>query len=157
MDDPVLPVVALDHVGIVAPDPDSPLAALLAAAGREGRAMKSGVTVARFGPGGALELVWPGRPGTPVDGFLARRGPGLHHIALRVDEPLADLREGLLASGIEVIGMVDVSSDGRPCLFLHPRSTGGVLVELVEGAPFDNDAQTVGPGASRAARPPRGF
>ena len=55
--------------------------------------MKSGVTVARFGPGDALELIWPGRPGTPVD----------------------------------------VSSDGRPCLFLHPRSTGGVLVELVQG------------------------
>jgi len=37
------------------------------------------------------------------------------------------------AAGVELVGDVDVSSDGRPCLFLHPRSTGGVLVELVEG------------------------
>lgn len=131
----MLPVVAVDHVGIAAPDPESPLAVLVAEAGlaARGKEMDSGVTVARFGPGDALELVWPGRPGTPVDGFLARRGPGLHHIALRVDEPLVGVRGRLLAAGIEVIGAVEVSSDGRPCLFLHPRCTGGVLVELVEG------------------------
>ena len=95
--------------------------------------MPSGVTVGRFGPGEALELVWPGRRDTPIDRFLDRRGPGLHHLALRVDEPLADLLATLLEEGIEVIGGVELSSDGRPCLFLHPRSTGGVLVELVEG------------------------
>jgi methylmalonyl-CoA epimerase len=130
----LLPALAVDHVGIAAPDPDSPLARLLgadpAAAGRE---MPSGVTVARFGPADGLELVWPGRQGTPVDGFLERRGPGLHHVALRVERPLAELRDELLAAGLELIGDVDVSSDGRPCLFVHPRSTGGVLVELVEG------------------------
>jgi catechol 2,3-dioxygenase-like lactoylglutathione lyase family enzyme len=146
MDLPQLPVVAFDHVGIATPDPDCPLAALLAdtaavaddesaSAGlvSRGRAMKSGVTVARFGPGRSLELVWPGQSSTPIHTFLERRGPGLHHIALRVDEPLVDLHGRLLAAGIEVVGGVDVSSDGRPCLFLHPRSTGGVLVELVEG------------------------
>ena len=134
-DVPMVPAVALDHVGIAGPDPDSPLAALLDgdAVSATGRAMPSGVTVARFGPGDSLELVWPGRPGTPVDGFLDRRGPGLHHVALRVDESLEELRERLLAAGVGVIGDVDVSSDGRRCLFLHPRSTGGVLVELVEG------------------------
>jgi len=135
MDLSALPVVGLDHVGIAAPDPDSPLAALLGGEGvaRAGRAMPSGVTVGRFGPGDALELVWPGRPGTPIDGFLSQRGPGLHHLALRVDEPLADLLAQLVDEGVEVIGGVERSSDGRPCLFLHPRSTGGVLVELVEG------------------------
>ena len=135
MDLSVLPVVGLDHVGIAAPDPDSPLAALLGGDGvaRAGRLMPSGVTVGRFGPGDALELVWPGRPETPIDGFLDRRGPGLHHLALRVEEPLADLLATLLEEGLEVIGGIEPSSDGRPCLFLHPRSTGGVLVELVEG------------------------
>ena len=128
--------VALDHVGIASPDPGSPLAGLLSApAGpaAAGRVMPSGVTVARFGPGDTLELVWPARPGTPVDAFLERRGPGLHHVALRVDEALGDLRGRLLAAGTEVIGAVDFSADGRPCLFVHPRCTGGVLVELVQG------------------------
>ena len=130
----LVPALGVDHVGIAAPDPAAPLARLLGtdpAAG--GRAMPSGVTVGRFGPGGGLELVWPGRPGTPVDGFLARRGPGLHHVALRVGVALESLRDELRAAGVELVGEVDVSSDGRPCLFLHPRSTGGVLVELVEG------------------------
>jgi methylmalonyl-CoA/ethylmalonyl-CoA epimerase len=99
----------------------------------ESRTMKSGVTVARFGPQRSLELVWPGRSETPIDAFLTRRGAGLHHVALLVDESLTDLRGRLLAAGVEVIGKIDVSSDGRPCVFLHPRSTGGVLVELVQG------------------------
>jgi catechol 2,3-dioxygenase-like lactoylglutathione lyase family enzyme len=98
-----------------------------------GRVMPSGVTVARFGPEAGLELVWPARPGTPVDGFLARRGPGLHHVAVRVDEPLPELLERLRTAGVVVVGGIEASSDGRPCLFLHPRSTGGVLVELVQG------------------------
>jgi 4-hydroxyphenylpyruvate dioxygenase-like putative hemolysin len=135
MDLSALPVVGLDHVGIASSHPDSPLAALLGGDGVRlaGRVMPSGVTVGRFGPGDALELVWPGRPGTPIDGFLDRRGPGLHHLALQVEEPLADLLATLVEEGIEVIGGIERSSDGRPCLFLHPRSTGGVLVELVEG------------------------
>lgn len=133
-----LAALAVDHVGIAAAGPDAPLVRLLGAdVAATGREMPSGVTVGRFGPGGGLELAWPGRPGTPVDAFLARRGPGLHHVALRVEGPLAELREQLVAAGVETIGDVDVSSDGRPCLFLHPRGTGGVLVELVEGARRD--------------------
>jgi 4-hydroxyphenylpyruvate dioxygenase-like putative hemolysin len=135
MELPRLPVVGVDHVAIAAADPDSPLVALLGGDGvsASGRAMPSGVMVARFGPEAALELVWPGRPGTPVDGFLARRGPGLHHVALRVDRPLEELLDSLRAAGVAVVGGIEASSDGRPCLFLHPRSTGGVLVELVQG------------------------
>ena len=130
----LLPARAVDHVGIAAPDPGSPLARLLGCDPEAiGKAMPSVVKVGRFGPAGGLELVWPGRPGTPVDGFLARRGPGLHHVALRVEVALERLRDELRAAGVELVGDVDVSSDGRPCLFLHPRSTGGVLVELVEG------------------------
>jgi hypothetical protein len=130
----LVPARAVDHVGIAAPDPGSPLARLLGCdPSAAGKPMPSGVTVGRFGPGGSLELVWPGRPGTPVDGFLARRGPGLHHVALRVEVGLERLAGELRAGGVELVGGVDVSSDGRPCLFLHPRSTGGVLVELVEG------------------------
>jgi methylmalonyl-CoA/ethylmalonyl-CoA epimerase len=129
----VLAVVAVDHVGLAAGGSATPLTRLLGAA-LQGQAMPSGVTVARFGPADALELVWPGRPGTPVDGFLERRGPGLHHVALRVDEDLGAVQPALRAAGLAFAGPgVERSSDGRPCLFLHPKSTGGVLVELVQG------------------------
>lgn len=128
---PVLPAAALDHVGIAVSSPEHPLVAAL---GVELAAtlMPSGVGVARFGPGCALELVWPGREGTPIDRFLERRGPGLHHIALAVREPLAEVAERLRAAGIEPVGEIEPSSDGRPSLFLHPSSTGGVLIELVQ-------------------------
>jgi methylmalonyl-CoA/ethylmalonyl-CoA epimerase len=131
---PLIDAVAVDHVGIAAPEGRTPLAAALGSEAPAGRSMPSGVTVARFGPAGGLELVWPGRPGTPIDAFLGRRGPGLHHVALRVDVDLATLRGQLEAAGLDLIGTtIEPSSDGRPCLFLHPRSTGGVLVELVQG------------------------
>jgi methylmalonyl-CoA epimerase len=133
--EPLIEAVALDHVGLAAPAHSTPLGDALGAGSLEGVAMPSGVTVARFGPGRSLELVWPGRPGTPIDGFLARRGPGLHHLALRVDSDLGALRARLEAAGFELVGSgIERSSDGRPCVFLHPRATGGVLVELVEGA-----------------------
>jgi methylmalonyl-CoA/ethylmalonyl-CoA epimerase len=132
---PLIEAVAVDHVGIASADPSSPLAEALGADALAGIAMPSGVTVARFGPARGLELVWPGRAGTPVDSFLARRGPGLHHVALRVDVDLAELRGRMEQAGLALVGGgIERSSDGRPCLFLHPRGTGGVLVELVQGA-----------------------
>jgi methylmalonyl-CoA/ethylmalonyl-CoA epimerase len=132
---PLIEAVAVDHVGIAAPGASSPLAEALGAESPTGIAMPSGVTVARFGPARGLELVWPGRPGTPIDSFLARRGPGLHHVALRVDVDLAELRGRMEQAGLALVGSgIERSSDGRPCLFLHPRGTGGVLVELVQGA-----------------------
>lgn len=81
-----------------------------------------------------LELLAPLGPDTPVGRFLARKGPGLHHVAYRVDDLDAAL-EAVTASGIERI-------DREPrrgimnsrVAFLHPRSTGGVLTELVEPA-----------------------
>ena len=95
--------------------------------------MPSGVAVGRFGPCHMLELVAPASAGSPVERFLERRGPGLHHLALRVDEPLAEVVARLGELGIEAVGAVEPSSDGRPSIFLHPSTTGGVLVELVEG------------------------
>jgi len=129
---PVLPAAALDHVGIaVSSAKGHPMVEALGA-DVEGTLMPSGVMVGRFGPGQALELVWPGRQGSPIDRFLKQRGPGLHHIALEVREPLAGLAERLRAAGIEPVGGIEPSSDGRLSLFLHPSTTGGVLIELVE-------------------------
>lgn len=122
-------VVALDHVGIATPSPAAhPLVRALGISTPRGLEMPSGVAVARFGPADALELVWPARTGTPIDGFLEKRGPGLHHVALAVRGTLSDVDLG----GLEPIGEIEPSSDGRPSLFLHPSTTRGVLVELVE-------------------------
>lgn len=127
--------VAVDHVGLAAPGPGTALTALLGSDGIAGREMPSGVAVGRFGPERALELVWQARAGSPVEGFLDRRGPGLHHVALRLDEPLEAVRARLADAGVRLAGGIEPSADGRPCLFVHPAATGGVLVELVEGAP----------------------
>jgi methylmalonyl-CoA/ethylmalonyl-CoA epimerase len=82
-------------------------------------------------PGGRLELIEPtGQPST-VAAFLERRGAGLHHIALRV----ADLDAALAALRARGIRLVDEQprpgADGATVAFVHPSSTGGVLVELV--------------------------
>jgi methylmalonyl-CoA epimerase len=131
--DPILGSARLDHVGIAAEGPELPLAELLGVGTPELKTMPSGVAVARFGPERALELVVPTGTGTPIDRFLEERGAGLHHIALLVDQPLDELLPRLRAADIEIAGEIEPSSDGRPSLFLHPSSTGGVLVELVEG------------------------
>jgi catechol 2,3-dioxygenase-like lactoylglutathione lyase family enzyme len=123
---------ALDHVGIAVASPDSPLTGLLGDPPTL-KEMPSGVTVGRFGPDMRLELVVPTRIGSPIERFLQRRGPGLHHIALQVDEPLTVVIERLEAAGVSAVGPIEPASDGRPSLFLHPSGTDGVLIELVEG------------------------
>jgi methylmalonyl-CoA epimerase len=129
-----LPALELDHVGIAAESASGH--PLLEALGENVlmTEMRSGVAVGRFGPSERLELVEPVRPGSPVERFLERRGPGLHHVAFRVDEPLAGVIARLRDHGIEPAGEIEPSSDGRPSVFLHPSGTGGVLVELVEGS-----------------------
>lgn len=81
---------------------------------------------------GSLELIEPRGADTTVGRFLDRRGPGLHHIAFRVPdlaEALATFRE----SGVRLIDDEPrPGARGHRAAFLHPESTGGVLVELVE-------------------------
>ena len=119
----------LDHVGIAAAG-RHPLEELLDAPAT-GVSMPSGVSVTRRS---GVEFVHPERPGSPVERFLERHGPGLHHIALAVPAPLEDVVAGLGEAGVLTAGPIEPGSDGRRTVFLHPRSLGGVLVELVEEA-----------------------
>jgi methylmalonyl-CoA/ethylmalonyl-CoA epimerase len=91
-----------------------------------------GVAVSFIGAGpGRIELLEPADADTPVGRFLARHGPGLHHIAFRVVDLDAALAR-LAADGIELIDRTPrAGAHGQRVAFLHPRSTGGVLVELV--------------------------
>jgi methylmalonyl-CoA/ethylmalonyl-CoA epimerase len=81
---------------------------------------------------GHVELLRPLGPDTAVGKFIDRSGPGLHHVAYRVDDIDGVLRQ-LAASGVELIDKeARVGIRGSRVAFLHPRSTGRVLTEIVE-------------------------
>jgi methylmalonyl-CoA/ethylmalonyl-CoA epimerase len=81
---------------------------------------------------GALELLEPLGPDTPVGRFLDRRGQGLHHVAYRTGDLAAELAR-LEDSGLRLIDrMPRPGAGGHSVAFLHPSSTGGILVELVQ-------------------------
>ena len=79
-----------------------------------------------------LELLEPTETDSPIGRFLAKRGAGLHHICLRVPDlraTVARLRE----SGVRLVNPEPaVGAGGHRYVFVHPESTGGVLLELVE-------------------------
>ena len=79
-----------------------------------------------------IELVQPTTEDSGLAKFLAKRGPGLHHICLEVKDISAKL-EDLKGKGVNLIDQEPVSmDDGRKLAFIHPKSAGGVLVELYE-------------------------
>lgn len=89
-----------------------------------------GVRVAFVGP---LELIEPTDPEGSVARFLEKRGPGLHHIGFRVP----DIASALARFEAEGLALIDPEprpgARGHRVAFLHPRTAGGVLWELVEG------------------------
>ena len=79
-----------------------------------------------------LELLEPRTPESPVGKFVARRGPGIHHICFAVDDIEATLAR-CKAFGVRIIDETPrVGAEGKRIAFLHPSSTAGVLVELSE-------------------------
>ncbi|HKJ02538.1 MAG TPA: VOC family protein [Longimicrobiales bacterium] len=81
---------------------------------------------------GQIELLEPLGPDTTVGRFLQRRGQALHHLAYRSQDLQGDL-DRLAAQGVELIDTTPrPGARGHLVAFLHPRSTGGVLIELVQ-------------------------
>lgn len=127
----------LDHVGIAVLSIDDALATYralgLSEAGRE--AVESQGVVTAFLPLGdtRLELLEPTGPDSPIAKFLAKRGPGIHHVCFAVDDlegALADLK----SRGFRLVHERPVpGADGRRVAFLHPSAGHGVLIELSEG------------------------
>ncbi len=80
---------------------------------------------------GEIELVKPTEEGTGVAKFLAKNGPGMHHLCFEVDDI-----DGMLASlqekGVRLINAEPLVLEGRKMAFIHPKSANGVLVELYE-------------------------
>jgi len=79
-----------------------------------------------------IELVEPASADSPISGFLSKRGPGIHHLAWRVDDVAAAIAK-LVAAGVRMIDVAPRNgAHGTRIAFVHPKSTGGVLMELVE-------------------------
>lgn len=127
----------IDHVGVAVEDIDAALELYaktfeMTLAHRE-TVESQGVEAVLLDVGdGHVELLRPLAPDTPVGKFLARKGPGLHHVAYAVEDIDTTLQQ-LAAAGLELI-----DSKARPGIrgsrvaFIQPRSTGGVLTEIVE-------------------------
>ncbi|MBI4459141.1 MAG: methylmalonyl-CoA epimerase [Acidobacteria bacterium] len=79
-----------------------------------------------------IELLEATEPDSPIGRFLAKRGGGLHHVCLRVPD-LAAAVERLRQNGVKLINPEPgIGAGGHRYVFIHPSSTGGVLLELVE-------------------------
>jgi methylmalonyl-CoA/ethylmalonyl-CoA epimerase len=77
-----------------------------------------------------VELLEAEGPGSPIGRFMAKRGPGIHHICFSVDD-LDDTLARCRRAGIQLIDEKPrIGAEGKRIAFLHPKSTGGVLVEL---------------------------
>jgi methylmalonyl-CoA/ethylmalonyl-CoA epimerase len=94
---------------------------------------QDGAAIVGLQAGGTLvELLEARSPDSPIGRFVARRGPGIHHVCFTVDDIEATLAR-CRAAGIRLIDeRPRMGAEGKPIAFLHPSSTGGVLVELTE-------------------------
>ena len=92
-----------------------------------------GARIAGLAAGQSLiELLQADAPDSPIGRFVARRGPGIHHICFAVDDLDATL-ERCRAAGIRLIDETPrIGAEGKRIAFLHPSATGGVLIELTE-------------------------
>ncbi len=142
-------ITGLDHVAIAVPDLEAAIRRFaddmgLRLAGTEDVLAAQTRTAFFPLPGTQIELIHPLNGAGPVQTHLDKRGGGLHHLAFRTDDILADMRR-LQERGYQLL-----SEAPRPgahhtlTVFIHPKSTGGVLIELVqypEGSPDNTDSE----------------
>jgi methylmalonyl-CoA epimerase len=143
----------IDHVGIAVESLDEGLRFWVEGLGLSecGRETVPGeqVKVAFLDLGASrIELLEPLGPDSPVARSIRKRGPGVHHLTLAVPDLDAAL-ERLRAHGAEILGDgARAGAGGRRVAFVHPRSGGGVLVELVEARPGPSERALLDPGSA---------
>jgi len=130
-------VKQINHVAVVVNDMEQALAFWRDALGmelhglRDVPAEKSQVAFLPL-PGSEVELVQPTTDDSGIAKYLAKRGPGMHHICLEVDD-IAGMMSQLRSRGIRLINEEPrTAADGKKYAFVHPESTSGVLVELYQ-------------------------
>ena len=130
---------ALDHVGIAVHSLDESLPTFESITGGKGygreRVEQQGVEIVFVGRGpGRLELLAPTRDDSAVAKFLAKRGAGMHHLCYRVADLAAELARWR-AAGAQLIDQTPRrGAAGHLVAFIHPKSTGGVLTELLQAS-----------------------
>ncbi|MCW3017089.1 MAG: mce [Solirubrobacterales bacterium] len=129
----------IDHIGVAVTDLDAALALYerdydMTLVHRE-TVTEQGVEAVLLDLGeNHVELLAPLSDDTPVGKFLARKGPGMHHVAYQTSDIVAEL-ERLTIAGIQLIDTTPrIGIRGSSVAFLHPKSTGGVLTEIVQPA-----------------------
>jgi methylmalonyl-CoA/ethylmalonyl-CoA epimerase len=130
-------VKSINHVAVVVDDMEKALAFWQDALGMQLHELRDvpaeGSQVA-FLPleGSEVELVMPTSDDSGIAKYLAKRGPGMHHICLEVED-IVSMLAYLQTKGVRLINeQPRISADGKKYAFIHPESTAGVLVELYE-------------------------
>jgi len=131
-------ILSLDHIAIAVPDLDQAVQRFCADLGlsfdhsEDVAAAKTRTAFVPVEGPTALELVTPLNGEGPIAASLERRGPGLHHLCFRTDDIEADMAR-LKAKGWRFTTDAPTpGAHGTRVAFVHPKSTGGVLVELAE-------------------------
>ncbi len=130
-------ILGIEHVAIAVEDREEPARVFRRLLGLQDRRTETiadqQVITDIFNTGqGKVELLEATEPDSPVARFLAKRGPGIHHIAFLVDDLPAWLRH-LKQQGVELLDSEPRrGAEGYQIAFLHPRSTAGILVELCQ-------------------------
>jgi LAO/AO transport system kinase len=129
------PAAAIDHLGIAVKSLDETIPfyeSLGLRVGHRERVELEKVNVAMLPTSDSrIELLEPSAPDSPISNFLIKRGPGLHHVALRVPD-LDVAVERLKSSGARLLNEPRAGAGGHTYVFVHPASTGGVLLELIQ-------------------------
>ena len=129
--------VAIDHLGVAVKSIEAALGFYEGQLGMQVALRETvpheKVSVAMLPAGGPrIELLEPTDPESVIGRFLAKRGEGLHHVALRVPD-LNAAAERLRKAGARLLNEPQTGAGGHRYVFVHPASTGGVLLELIEG------------------------
>jgi methylmalonyl-CoA/ethylmalonyl-CoA epimerase len=126
----------IDHIGIAVPDLELgslPYLAIGLTALPDEQIASQKVVVRAFWAGSSLiELLAPTDPSSPIAVFLEKRGAGLHHIALRVDNLETEIARLLLEGAQFISPEPRAGRAGTRVVFLHPKWGAGTLIELVE-------------------------
>ncbi|MBU0742729.1 methylmalonyl-CoA epimerase [bacterium] len=132
----------LDHIGIAVPDLEEAVELYSGLLGLELERIEevprekvrvAFLKLSRGGGAGHVELLEPLDDDCNIARFIARKGPGLHHLAFSADDIEAALRN-CRAAGLQLIDETPAAgAGGKRIVFLHPKSTGSVLVEICSG------------------------